>query len=189
MSKHARSKTATRPKGKAKTETYLPRSADAAAKGLYSARSQRRLKTLRHLEGVLGAEVVRNLGSSSGVGLEVVRRTVEKGLPASAVAELQKELADLRVPRPSQYVEVIASRATRARRSTLTTEQGERLVRVAGVVARALDVWENEDDAADFLTSTHPQLEGDTPIDRARTELGARQVEDILTKLDLGLPV
>ena len=39
------------------------------------------------------------------------------------VAELQDELKELGVPRPSQYVESIASRATRGRRETLTPEQ------------------------------------------------------------------
>ncbi|MEJ2541690.1 MAG: DUF2384 domain-containing protein [Gemmatimonadota bacterium] len=146
-------------------------------------------KKLNHLRKLLGPDVVRGLGASGGAGLNVVRETVEKGLPSEAIAELQKELANLRVPRPSEYVEVIASRATRARRTTLTTEQGERFVRIAGVLARALEVWGDEEDAADFLVSPHPLLDGDTPIDRARSELGARQVDDLLTKLDLGLPV
>lgn len=152
-------------------------------------RTQRRIRTLSHLEKVLGADVVKNLGATSGAGLEVVRRSVERGIPSAAVSELQKELAELQVPRPSQYVETIASRATRGRRATLTSEQGGRLVRIAGVVARALDVWEDEADAAEFLVSPHPLLDGDTPIDRARSELGSRQVEGLLARLDLGLPV
>lgn len=157
--------------------------------GSYMTPAERRRQSLNHLQKLLGPEVVGSLGASGGVGLNVVRETVEKGLPSEAVAELQKELADLGVPRPSEYVEVIASRATRARRETLTPEQGERFVRIAGVLARALDVWGDQDDAADFLVSPHPLLDGDTPIDRARSELGARQVDDLLTKLDLGLPV
>ena len=155
----------------------------------YLTPGERPRHTLSHLEELLGPHLVAGLGASSGVGLNVVRETVERGLPSEAVAELQKELAELRVPRPSEYVEVIASRAARARRQTLTPEQGERFVRIAGVLARALDVWGDEEDAADFLVSPHPLLGGDTPIDRARSELGARQVEDILAKLDLGLPV
>lgn len=166
------------------------RSAHASKGGKYAAsRADLRLQTFSHLESLLGPGVVRSLGASGGVGLRVVRETVEKGLPSAAVAELQKELAELGVPKPSEYVDVIASRATRARRDTLTTEQGERFVRIAGVLARALDVWEDEKGAADFLVSPHPLLDGDTPIDRARSELGARQVDDLLTKLDLGLPV
>ena len=155
----------------------------------FSARSSRRAERLSHLSDAIGPEVVSHLGISSGPGLEIVRRSIEEGIPASAVTELQKELGELNVPRPSKYVEAIASRASRARRKTLTPQEGERLVRVASVLARALDVWEDESDAADFLTSPHPMLSGEAPVDRARSELGARQVEDLLTKLDLGLPV
>jgi len=157
--------------------------------GWKAARSTRRLEALSHLSGAIGADVVTHLGAWSGPGLEIVRRSVQEGMPSAAVGELQKELRELNVPRPSKYVEVIASRASRARRAKLTPEEGERLVRVAGVVARALDVWEVESDAAEFLTTPHPMLGGEAPIDRARSELGARQVEDLLTKLDLGLPV
>lgn len=153
-----------------------------------AARAKRRLKSLQHLKGALGRDVVKNLGISTDQGLEVVRRRIEKGVASSAVGELQKELSDLGVSRPSQYVEAIASRSTRARRQTLSQEQAEKLVRVAGVLARAIDVWESEEDAAEFLVSPHPVLGGESPIERARGELGARQVEHLLIKLDLGLP-
>lgn len=126
---------------------------------------------------------------SGGEGRETVRRVVEEGLPVRLVRELQEELARLGVTRPSTYVEVIASRAARSRRGTLTPQEGERLVRVASTLARALAVWEDEEQAAEFLTRPHAELEGDAPIDRARSEIGARQVEDLLLKLDLGLPV
>ncbi|MEX2468012.1 MAG: antitoxin Xre/MbcA/ParS toxin-binding domain-containing protein [Gemmatimonadota bacterium] len=154
-----------------------------------SCRTERRLRLLLHLRGMLGDEVVSSLGASTGEGLEVLRRFVGKGAPSRAVEGLQKELAAFGVPRPSQYVEVVASRATRARRDTLTAEEGERLVRIAGTMARALDVWEDRDDAAAFLNTRHPMLDHETPMDRARSEMGARQVDDLLTKLDLGLPV
>jgi putative toxin-antitoxin system antitoxin component (TIGR02293 family) len=122
-------------------------------------------------------------------GSELVRKEVEEGLPVELVRELQDALARLGVPRPSKYVEVIASRAARGRRRTLTPHEGERLVRIARTLARTLEVREDEEAAAEFLTAPHPELEGDTPIDRARSEIGARQVEDLLLRLDLGLPV
>ncbi|MEQ1857095.1 MAG: antitoxin Xre/MbcA/ParS toxin-binding domain-containing protein [Longimicrobiales bacterium] len=138
------------------------------------------------------APIMVELGSLSRVpgpeGREAVRQVVEQGLPVDLVRQLQDELVRLGVPRPSKYVEVIASRAARARRKKLTPQEGERLVRVAGTLARAFEVWGDEEDAAEFLTAPHPGLEGDTPIDRARSEIGARQVEDLLLKLDLGLP-
>lgn len=120
---------------------------------------------------------------------EEVRQVVEEGLPVEAVRQLQQELARMGVARPSAYVESIASRASRSRRPKLTPEEGEKLVRVASILVRALAVWEDEDGASDFLTAPHPELNGAAPIDRALSEIGARQVEDLLLKLDLGMPV
>ena len=56
----------------------------------------------------------------------------------------------------------------------------------AGVVAE--DVWDDEETAREFLGSPQPQLAGRSPIDMAATELGARQVEELLMKLEYGLP-
>lgn len=102
---------------------------------------------------------------------------------------LQAKLERLGVSSPRTYVDSIVSRASRELRDRLTDEEGEKLVRVAAILARTLDVWGNEDAAAEFLTSPHGELGGDTPIERALSEIGARQVEDVLLKLDLGLPV
>lgn len=120
---------------------------------------------------------------------EEIRRLVEAGLPVDVVGQLQTELSRWGIPRPSSYVESIASRASRARRSRLTPEEGEKLVRVASTLVRSLAVWEDEEAAAAFLTAPHPELGGDRPIDRTLSEIGARQVEEILVRLDLGLPV
>lgn len=139
----------------------------------------------------LGLQLVRETqpGYSGPSRWEEVRRAVEEGLPMEAVRELQLELKRLGVSRPSEYVEAIVSRATRRRRDRLKPEEGERLLRVARVIARAVEVWGDEEAAAAFLTAPHPLLSGASPIDRARSEIGARQVEQILINLDLGLPV
>lgn len=139
----------------------------------------------------MGASLVRELqpryeGFSEW---EEIRRAVEEGLPVEAVKELQAELKRIGVSRPSEYVEAIVSRATRQRRDRLRPEEGERLLRVATIIALALDVWGDEADAGAFLTSSHAMLGGAKPIERALSEMGARQVEQILYGMDLGLPV
>jgi putative toxin-antitoxin system antitoxin component (TIGR02293 family) len=139
----------------------------------------------------LGALVVKEVrpGYAGPSRWEQVRRVVEDGLPVDAVKELQAELKRFGVSRPSEYVDSIVSRATRQRRDRLKPEEGERLVRVASLLALAVDVWGDEDGASAFLTSPHPMLGGAVPIDRVLSEIGARQVESILLALDLGLPV
>lgn len=139
----------------------------------------------------LGALVVREArpGYAGASRLEGVRQAVEEGLPVEAVRELQAELKRFGVRRPSEYVDSIVSRATLQRRDRLKPAEGEKLVRVAALLATAADVWGDEEDAGAFLTSPHPMLGGAVPIDLARSEIGARQVEHILLAMDLGLPV
>lgn len=140
---------------------------------------------------VLGAGLVSEAGPryAGFAESEKVRRAVEDGLPVETVRELQAELKRIGVRRPSEFVEAIVSRATRQRRDRLRPEEGERLLRVARVVSLALEVWGDEGDAGAFLTEPHALLGGATPIERATSEIGARQVEEILWGLHLGLPV
>ena len=139
----------------------------------------------------LGALVVKETrpGYAGPGRLERVRKAVEEGLPVEAVRELQAELKRFGVRRPSEYVDAIVSRATLQRRHRLKPAEGEQLVRVASLLATAADVWGDDEDAAEFITSPHPMLGGAVPIDLALSEIGARQVEHILLAMDLGLPV
>ena len=45
-----------------------------------------------------------------------------------------------------------------------------------------------EADAREFLNTSHPLMEGRTPLDVSMTELGARRVEELLWKLFYGIP-
>jgi putative toxin-antitoxin system antitoxin component (TIGR02293 family) len=67
-------------------------------------------------------------------------------------------------------------------------EEGERAERLARMAALAERVWETPELAHEFLTSPQPQLKGERPIDLARSELGAREVEHLLMRIEHGLP-
>jgi hypothetical protein len=53
----------------------------------------------------------------------------------------------------------------------------------------ALSVWENPRDADEFLSTPHALLDGETPLDAARTAERAERVREILLALEYGLPV
>ena len=53
----------------------------------------------------------------------------------------------------------------------------------------AISVWENPQDAEEFLTTPHALLDGETPWEVARTARGAERVREILLALEYGLPV
>lgn len=142
--------------------------------------------SLKELAGRMVRET--NPVYGEGSGIEVVRETVARGLPAEAVKQLQAELKRFGVRRASEYVNSIVPRATLQRRETLKEDEGETVLRVASVIALAAYVWGNDEWAAEWLTCKHPMLGGARPIDRALSEVGARQVEHILYSLHFGLP-
>jgi len=49
-------------------------------------------------------------------------------------------------------------------------------------------LWDDDDAAKRFLATPHAELGRRKPIDAALTELGARQVEDIVMRALYGLP-
>ncbi len=69
----------------------------------------------------------------------------------------------------------------------MEVDESQRTERLARVVALAEALWENEREARAFLNRPHPLLEGETPLDVARTELGARRVERLLHDVEHGL--
>ena len=74
------------------------------------------------------------------------------------------------------------SRARAARASV-----NERIERLGRVIATAEYVWDGRDEAKRFLTTPHPAFAGARPIDATRSELGARQVEELLWQIYHGL--
>lgn len=76
----------------------------------------------------------------------------------------------------------------RLREGRLTPAESERTARLANIIARAENVWRNDADAREWLTTPHPILGNSTPIDVAVDEFGARHVEYLLDAILHGLP-
>ena len=61
-------------------------------------------------------------------------------------------------------------------------------LRASRVFAKALELFEGDRDAASrWMLSPLLALGGETPIDIARTELGARQVENLVGRIEHGV--
>ena len=78
-----------------------------------------------------------------------------------------------------------ATEAIRGRR--LDAHESDRLYRVARVAAHAFDVFGTEDNAATWLRRPNRALGGEAPIHLLDTDVGARQVEDTLGRLEHGI--
>ncbi|MBI2188393.1 MAG: DUF2384 domain-containing protein [Acidobacteria bacterium] len=115
-------------------------------------------------------------------------RVVRKGLPKRSL-----QLVARRAVEPgasvSAFVSGIVPPATFKRRSRLSAEESQRTERLARVVALAERLWDDELEARAFLNRPHPLLDGQAPLDVARTELGARRVEQLLHAIEHGLPL
>jgi putative toxin-antitoxin system antitoxin component (TIGR02293 family) len=111
---------------------------------------------------------------------------IDDGLPIGAL----DRVAHLLAPGDAQFKYRLISKATYERRKIalrLSSDEGTRLARVARVWGLALDIWQTEDAARDFLFRSHPMLEDKRPIDVViQNEIGAEMVLDILGSLKYG---
>ena len=69
----------------------------------------------------------------------------------------------------------------------MTVEESQRAERVARTFSFALEVWGDEERAKAFMIKPHLMLKDRTPFEASLSELGARQVEEILGRLMFGI--
>jgi putative toxin-antitoxin system antitoxin component (TIGR02293 family) len=114
---------------------------------------------------------------------------VSAGLLKRSLERLSARLyQDRRVA--SAYKFKIVPQATWKRRTKrLSVDDSEGTERLARVLAHAEYVWDDRDQAREWMNKPHRELNDRTPLEVARTELGARRVEELLDKLFYGLPV
>jgi putative toxin-antitoxin system antitoxin component (TIGR02293 family) len=78
--------------------------------------------------------------------------------------------------------------ARRKRSERLSSAESERLYRIAFIIARAVHVLGSLEDARRWLDTGKRALGGTTPLAFAKTEPGAREVEDLLGRIEYGIP-
>jgi putative toxin-antitoxin system antitoxin component (TIGR02293 family) len=70
----------------------------------------------------------------------------------------------------------------------LNPEESDRLLRASRIFGMALALFEGDADAArSWLSAPTPGLGGHTPLEIARTEVGAREVENLIGRLEHGV--
>jgi putative toxin-antitoxin system antitoxin component (TIGR02293 family) len=138
-----------------------------------------------HVAEVLGGRPVLRRNVRTWRDLE---RLVQEGLPKRSLQSVAR-----RVVEPAASVNAFVYRvvppATFKRRKRLTPDESERTERLARVVALAEQLWGNEQEARAFLNRPHRLLDDETPLTVARSELGARRIEQLLLDIEHGLPL
>lgn len=113
---------------------------------------------------------------------------VTAGLPKRSLVLLSTRLyQDDRVASAFKF-KVVPSATWKRRVKHLSPEESARIERIARVLATAEYVFDDREEAREWMNTPHTELDGKTPIEAARTEIGARRVEEILNKLFFGLP-
>lgn len=112
---------------------------------------------------------------------------IRRGLPSSAVdaltsaTHLSKSELAAAVGIPERTL------ARRKRGGRLTSEESSRLVRLARVVARGEEVFEDLGAAVDWLKTPNAALGGAAPLSLLDTDIGAESVMDTLGRIEHGV--
>ena len=70
----------------------------------------------------------------------------------------------------------------------LASDESDRLLRAARIYSRALELYDGDAEAAAFfITHKNPALGGVTPLQFARTELGAIEVDHLIGRIEHGI--
>ncbi len=133
------------------------------------------------LYGPVGPRKARDFTASKLIAI------IQAGLP---VRELEQLQVSLDLPAGILGTKLGISKATLHRRKAsgrLRPEESDRVVRFARLMGKAIEVLETEENARRWLTSAQVGLGGAIPLDYAETEVGAREVEDLLGRIEYGV--
>ncbi len=191
---------------KAKSASSLPPKTAAPAKSSRTGRNPRAghvilagdTLLLKSFSTVRTRKKAQAVSAASLLGLEGDERkfhltsmewisAIRRGIPSSAVDALtafllvsQTEFSDaLDIP--------VRTLVRRKGEGLLNSEESAKLVRVARVIQRAEEVFDDPDSARDWLKSANTSLSGETPMSLLDTEIGAEAVIDTLGRIEHGV--
>jgi putative toxin-antitoxin system antitoxin component (TIGR02293 family) len=115
-------------------------------------------------------------------------RAVKRGLSYRSFERFRRNSA-LSVERVTDLIDIPRRTMTRRKREgRFLPQESDRLLRASRIFGKALELFEGDrDSATDWLTSAQAGLGGSTPLDAARTEIGALEVERLIGRLEHGV--
>jgi len=118
----------------------------------------------------------------------LIEKAVERGLPRTALRHVAEQLAGGDKAKIVRLEWGVVPRTTLERRDKqLSPQESERTERVARLFVHARRALGTAAEAREFMTAPHPLLDGRSPMDTAKTDLGTRRAEQILNALEYGL--
>lgn len=135
------------------------------------------------LISAIGGEAVVHQKVSSG--LDIVR-LVRQGLPVSVVDELMKTFG-LTLEEVDRIVIPRKTLSHRRKLGTLTSQQSERVLRVARVLSLAGETFGSKSKTMTWLRRPTRPLDDEAPLSLLDTEEGAQLVERLLGRIGHGI--
>jgi putative toxin-antitoxin system antitoxin component (TIGR02293 family) len=114
-------------------------------------------------------------------------RRIQKGLPFAELEALRK---DLDLPLDQLAGKLSISRATLHRRKSagrLSSDESDKVMRFSRLVEQATNLFGDLERGRAWLKFPQYGLGGVVPLDYARTEAGAREVENLLGRIKYGV--
>ncbi len=114
-------------------------------------------------------------------------KILKRGIPSRTIAPLS-EFLGLGVGKLAEYLDLDRSTALRraAKDQDLPMHAAEGVLRLLELDQMACDTFETEAQASDWLRLAHPLLDGETPLEAARSSYGSERVKDILLATKYG---
>lgn len=131
--------------------------------------------------------------SGVSLGFQAVHLTdlipkIEKGFPFAALAHFVAA-SGMSVPYTAGVIGIPErTLARRKKENRLSPEESERLLRVSKLFEDSLRLFEGDREAAvNWLRTPKKALKNQSPLQFARTEIGAREVENLIGRVEHGV--
>ncbi len=112
---------------------------------------------------------------------------IRKGISSAAVDSLAKAIHVTQSELAAALGIPERTLARRKKEGVLNSEESAKLVRLARVVARAEETFEDLDVAVDWLKASNAVMSGATPLSLLDTDIGAESVMDTLGRIEHGV--
>lgn len=124
----------------------------------------------------------------SALNTDELVRAVQRGFSFKSLENFSAETGFA----PAEIASIVGiPERTLARRKTsgrLSPDESERLLRVSSIFEKASALFEGDvDEALDWLTQPKKALGDKVPLNYSRTEVGAREVENLIGRLEHGV--
>lgn len=118
---------------------------------------------------------------------EDLKRWIREGLPFTSLEAVMEQFG-LKREEVSWALDLpLRTLARRKQERRLSPGESDRLFRVVRIAVQAAEVLGGREEASRWLHTQNRALGGQTPLELLDTDLGSRQVEDVLGRIEHGV--